>query len=93
MTMSCIWTDREKQIVLRVNRLIRVRNGQMFALDLLRVPLVRIVLVEMIHGPRTFLPNFPYTSRSREMISVSALRNAWSMPTRSSNFGKSSLML
>jgi hypothetical protein len=26
MTMSCIWIDLEKQMVLRVNRLIRVRN-------------------------------------------------------------------
>jgi hypothetical protein len=26
MTMSCIWIDLEKQIVLLANRLIRVRN-------------------------------------------------------------------
>src|SRR5215475_5002325 len=26
MTMSCIWVEREKQIVLRIRRLIRVRN-------------------------------------------------------------------
>jgi hypothetical protein len=30
MTMSCIWVDFEKQIVLRTNRLIRVRNVRCF---------------------------------------------------------------
>jgi len=30
MTISCIWIDLEKQIVLRVRRLIRVRNVRCF---------------------------------------------------------------
>ena len=43
--MSCIRIDVEKQIILRVNRLMRVRNVRCLRSDLLRVPLTRLVRI------------------------------------------------
>ena len=43
--MSCIRIDVEKQIILRVNRLMRVRNVRRLRSDLLRVPLTRLVRI------------------------------------------------